>query len=204
MGVGLVAAFSISALFASSALAEPSLTLETAKGPLAPGAEVVVTSSDLTTTTIDGALACSEAVLRGTLTTTTRGVDTVTVPVATATGTEPGGGCTSPLGEAQIEAQNLPWTLTLKKNGLAYIQSASKLAFASTFPNLGGISCVFERRRIKSQFPIGTAAQPIELTASEQLFKRNAEASNEACPKSGEMNGNFTVTSEGEAVLAHV
>src|SRR5258708_3875723 len=116
-GLGLVAVFAISPAASSTEAATRHLTLETAKGSLTAGARIVATSTDLTTTTPVGALKCASSVLTGTLKWNNRSRDSVSVHQATATGPEPDGGCMSPLGEAQIEAQNLPWTLSFDGNG---------------------------------------------------------------------------------------
>jgi hypothetical protein len=208
IGSGLVASLAISVLAAGSAFAvrHRQLTLETAKGPLRPGAEIVAISSDLTTTTTAGALKCSESVLTGNLRSIKLTQDGVGVREANATGGGPGGGCASPLGEAQITALNLPWTLTFNDQGVGVLKSAAgKLAFKSTFPKLGGLSCVFEGVEITTHFSVGTRAKPLELTTSDQLFTRDTEVSNAGCPKSGEMSGHFKVTtSHGKPVLASI
>jgi hypothetical protein len=208
IGPGVAVTVAVSVLTASSAFAgrHRQLTLETATGRLAAGAEIVAISSDLTTTTTAGALKCSESVLTGKLRSIKLTQDGVGVREANATGGGPGGGCASPLGEAQITALNLPWTLTFNDQGVGVLKSAAgKLAFKSTFPKLGGLSCVFEGAKITTHFSVGTRARPLELTTSDQLFTRDTEASNAACPKSGEMSGDFKVTtSHGKPVLASI
>jgi hypothetical protein len=210
IGLGLVVAVAMSVVAASSAFAvrqrQRQLTLETAHGPLAAGAEIVATSSDLTTTTAAGALKCSDSVLTGKLRSVKLAQAGVSVREANATGGGPGGGCASPLGEAQITALNLPWTLTFNDQGVGVLRStAGRLAFKSTFPKLGDIACVFEGKRITTRFSVGTRARRMELATSDQLFTRDAAASNAACPKSGEMSGHFKVTtSHGRVVLASI
>ena len=146
IGLGLIATLAMSVLTASNALAvrhrqpQRQLMLATPKGPLPGGADIVAASSDLTTTTVAGALKCSESVLTGKLRSIKPAQEAAAVRKATATGSEPDGGCTSPLGEADITALNLPWTLTLNRDGSGVLASASKLAFKATFPTLGGVA----------------------------------------------------------------
>ena len=209
IGLGLVATLAMSVLTASAFAVrhrQPrgQLTLATAKGPLPGGADIVAASSDLTTTTVAGALKCSESVLTGKLRSIKPAQGTVGVRRATATGGEPDGGCTSPLGEADITALNLPWTLTLDRNGSGVLASTSKLAFKATFPTLGGLVCTFEAAKITTHFPLSKRAKPLELTASDQVFTRDTATSSPACPTSGEMNGHFAVTSRGKPVLAYI
>lgn len=210
IGLGLVATVAMSVLTASDAFAvrhrqpQRQLTLATAKGPLSAGADIVAASSDLTTTTVAGALKCSESVLTGKLRSIKPAQGTVGIRKATATGGEPDGGCTSPLGEADITALNLPWTLTFNRDGSGVLTSASKLAFKATFPTLGGLVCTFEAPKITTHFPLSKRAKPLELTASDQVFTRDPASSSPACPTSGEMNGHFEVTSRGKPVLAYI
>jgi hypothetical protein len=205
-GLGLIAALAMSAPAASSVAAKR-VTLATAKGPLSSGAKIVAKSSDLTTSTAAGDLKCSKSVLKGTLSSNKHRRDTASVSAATASGQETGGACTSPLGPAEIEASNLPWSLTFNGKGVSLItsaDSAGEVAFKATFPNAGGVVCVYQTRKIKTQFPVSKVAKPVELTASNQVFTRDDEASSPACPESGQMNGHFEVTSGGKPVLAKV
>lgn len=209
IGVGLVAAVAMSVLTASAFAVrhrqpQRGLTLATAKGPLSGGADIVAASSDLTTTTVAGALKCSESVLTGKLRSIKPAQGTIGVRKATATGGEPDGGCTSPLGEADITALNLPWTLTFNRDGSSVVASASQLAFKAIFPTLGGLVCTFEAAKITTHFPLSRRAKPLELTATNQVFMLDTATSSPACPTSGEMNGHFEVTSRGKPVLAYI
>jgi hypothetical protein len=207
MGLSLVAVFAVAAVFAGSASAKAGLVLKTAAGPLAPGAEVKAFSSDLTFTTEAGALECTKNTLTGTLANNNASKDkgSITTESSTGEGTGFGSACktSTPFGPAGIESVHLAWPIEFSTKGVATVKKGAggKIAFISTFVAAPGEpKCQYETAKVLSSFNATLGSGPITLTTTEQLFKKNKKASNEACPATGKLNGTFTMTSGGEPV----
>ncbi len=203
MGLSLVAVFALSAVFAAGAFAKATpLTLKTAKGPLASGAAITASSSNLVFVTSTGNLECSSNILEGTLTNNGATKDKGSITAESSTGTEPEGKgtlckTTTPFGPAVIEAKHLPWSVEFTNKGTATVKG-KKVAFTSVFPGGGpGAECTYEAAKVNSTFTVGG---PLTLTTTEQLFKKNKKLSNSLCPETGKLSGTFSVTSGGETV----
>ena len=173
------------------------LTLKTAKGELAVGAQVVAQSSDLTFETSSGNLECSNNVLEGSLSKNNAKKDEGEIEKESSTGGEPGGLCktTTPLGPTEIKTSNLPWLTVLSAKGIDEVKG-KKVSFTSVFPE-GNATCVFEAAKVKSTFTIGG---PMTIVTNKQKFKLNKKASSPVCPREGTLTGTFHGTSNGEVV----
>jgi len=200
LAVAVLAAFAVTGLVSGVAGAKgPSnLTLKTAKGELAVGAEVVADSTDLVFETSAGNLECTSNILKGTLSKNNAKKDEGEIAEEHSTGSEPGGLCktTTPLGPTEISTSNLPWLTVLSTKGVDEVKG-KKVSFTSTFPNEGGLKCTFEAAKVKSSFTIGG---PVVIHTVKQKFKANKKISGAQCPKEGTLTGDWTVTSGGEAV----
>ncbi|MGA2319551.1 MAG: hypothetical protein ABSG95_02255 [Solirubrobacteraceae bacterium] len=201
-----ITAFCLTAIFATSALVLANasakakvLVLKTAKGPLAKGAEVKASSSNLIFVTSAGNLECTSNVLTSVLETNEAKKDKAKVTEEQSTGQEEGGACKTSggLGRDLIVAGDLPWPTEFTTTGQDTIKGTGKVQFASTFPAAGDMKCIFESAKVASTFKVPGLA---ELTTSKQLFKLEAKKSSKACPKTGRLSGTFAVTSAGEAV----
>jgi hypothetical protein len=206
---GALAAAALTALAASGLLGgvagakgPSNLTLKTAKGALAVGAEVVAESSDLTFETSAGNLECTTNVLTGTLSKNSSKKDEGAIASEHSSGGEPGGLCktTTPLGPTEISTSNLPWATVLSSKGIDEVKG-KKVSFTATFPNEGGLKCTFEAAKVKSTFTIGG---PVVLHTVKQKFKANKKTSGTGCPKEGTLTGTFQGTSGGETVEAEL
>jgi hypothetical protein len=203
VGLSIVALFAMSALLATSASAKEKpkklLTMKTAKGPLAAGAALTASSSNLKFVTSAGNLECSSNIIEGEAKTNNATKDTGPIKGEKSTGSETvegkSGACktTTPLGATLISVNNLPWSDTFTDKGGNEVKG-KKVSFTSTFA--GGIVCIFEASKVKSSFTIGG---PVKITTANQVFKAS-KASNGACPKEGKLSGEFSVTSGGETV----
>ncbi len=202
MGLSLMAVFAVFALSASMASAKTVLTLKTAKGPLAAGANITASSGDLIFTTEAGNLECTSNVISGTLANNSGTKDKGSATSESSTGGEAGGLCktTTPFGPAEIVSSGFPWPIEFTTKGTATVKGSKKVQFTSTFPAAGGAKCEFEASKVVSSFNATAGSGPITLTTTSQLFKINKKTSNPACPKTGTLSGHFTLTSSGEAI----
>jgi len=203
MGLSLVAVFALAAMFASGASAKTVLTLKTAKGALAPGAQLVASSSNLVFVTSTGNLECSSNVLTGTVKVNGAAKDTGTVTEEASTGLEGGGACktTTGLGPAVITSSGFPWPIEYKTTGASSIKGTKKIVFTSVFVDAGDATCVYEAAKVASK--INTSGV-VTQTTTNQVFKANKKTSNAACPKEGKLSGEFSLTSDGEVVSAEL
>ncbi len=194
---------SITAVVASAS-GKAGLTLKTAKGPLVKGQEVTGFSSNLIFTTEKGKLECSENTLIGTVETNGEAKDKGPITGEISEGAETEGKetklCKTGLGPAKIESKHLPWTIEFTSKGTIEVKG-KKVTFKSTFPGLGGISCVFEASTVKATF---NTSGPVIAKTTSQKFKANKKESNEACPKEGTLSGEFAMTSDKETIEAEL
>jgi len=199
-GALAVAALAATGLLSGVAGAKgPSLlTLKTAKGELAVGAQVIAESTDLIFETSAGNLECTKNVLTGKLSKNNAKKDEGKIEEESSTGGEAGGLCktTTPLGPTEIHTSNLPWQTVLSTKGIDEVKG-KKVSFTSIFPQDGNATCVFEAAKVKSTFTIGG---PVTIVTSKQKFKLNKKASTPVCPKEGTLSGTFHGTSNGETV----
>lgn len=201
--VGLLVA-ALCLMITGSALAKgaTNLTLSTAKGPLAAGASVTASSSNLIFETSAGNLECSSNILEGTVGNNGSKKDKGSITKEESKGGEAGGLCktTTPFGAAEISTSNLPWSDEFTSKGVNEVKG-KKVSFTSTFPGAGGVKCTFEASKVKSTFKIGGA---LKITTSKQKFKASKSLSNPQCPKEGTLSGEFSVTSGGETVTSEL
>ena len=204
VGLWLAAMLAVGSALATGASASTVLIGRTAKGPLAKGAELKATSSNLKFVTSSGNLECSSNILTGTVTLNESAKDKGTITEESSTGKEAEGDCktTTVLGRAKIEAKGFPWPTEFTTKGANTVKGTKKVTFKSTFPEAGNIECIFESAKVSSKFTVGAHGKPVpvELTTSNQVFKRSKEGSNAACPKEGKLSGTFSTTSGGEVV----
>jgi hypothetical protein len=202
IGLSVVAVFALTAVLAASASAKTVLTLKTAKGPLAAGAEIVAESSNLEFVTEAGALQCSSNILTGTIANNGGAKDKGEITKESSTGGEPGGACktTTPLGYTNITSLHLPWSIEYTTKGTSSVKG-KKITFESVFPLAGGAICTYEAAKVASTF---NTSGVITQTTTNQVFKVNKKVSNAACPKSGKLSGSFKLFSKGEAVSAEL
>jgi hypothetical protein len=195
----------------TSASAAPKLlVLETAAGPVAPGAAITFFSSDLQLTSDRGIDFCSKNVLAGTVGVNGAKKDTINIEEASFTG-EQGDEAhptecrdIEPAGPAVWTSEDLPWPLTLSSKGSGKLTGSTKILMAEEHPFMSGEHCVWQASKIAETFAqTGAAREPLTLQITEQGMKRSQKTSNAACPASGKLNGTFTATSGGETVLAH-
>jgi hypothetical protein len=205
LGLALVAMFAMG-IAASSASAATVLTLETAKGPVEKGANLVASSSNLIFVTTAGNLECTSNVLTGVAEINKAAKDTGKITEESSTGEEAGKACktTTGLGPAVIESSGFPWPTTFSTKGENQVKGTKKVTFKSTFPAAGGAVCIFESAKVVSHFPVSKVAQALTLTTTEQIFTKSKKGSNAACPASGKLSGTFSVTSATETVLDHI
>ena len=174
------------------------LTLKTAKGELAAGAEVVAESTDLIFETSVGKPRMHQQHPEG---------DAVEEQLQegrrgdrqrASTGGEPGGLCktTTPLGPTEITTSNLPWSDRPEHQRHRRSQGQEGQLHLD-FPNEGGLKCTFEASKVKSTFTIGG---PVVIHTAKQKFKANKKTSGAGCPKEGTLTGTFKGTSGGETV----
>lgn len=210
MGLSLVAVFAMAAVFAGTASAKGVLTLSTAAGPLAAGAPITASSSNLVFHTEAGNLECTSNVIEGTVSNNGAAKDLGSITSESSTGEIGfGSACntTTPFGPAAVASSNLPWPDEFSAKGTnAVKKGAGKVAFTSTFILAEGASCTYESSKVSSTFVPGAAGSPVavELTTTKQVFKINKKTSNPACPKTGELSGTWAVTSAGETVSSEL
>jgi hypothetical protein len=203
MGLSLVAMFAVAAVFAGAASAKTVLTLKTAKGALAPGAELKAESSNLVFVTSSGNLECTSNILEGTVENNGAAKDKGSVTKESSTGEEAGGLCktTTGLGPASIESSGFPWPIEYTTKGTSSLKGSKKVTFTSTFPGAGGAKCTYEAAKVASTF---NTSGVITQTTTNQVFKANKKTSNPACPKEGKLSGSFKLFSGDEAVEAEL
>ncbi len=193
-----------------AAAAKPALTLETAAGPLATGAEIVLSSSDMKIVSSKGNDECRKNVLSGTVVTNAAGKDAITVASTSFTGeevgTEPLCSDSDPLGPVELTGAQLPWSLTLTRKGAAKMAGSKKVELAEKHVRSENATCFFEAGKLVAGFAqVGKTAEPLELVFGQQEMKtrRGKGGSNPTCEGNGQLSGHFSATSNGEIVLAH-
>lgn len=206
LGLALVALAALAVMGATGASAKEKkvLTLSTKKGALKAGAEITDFSSNLITKTKSGNLECEKSTLNWKLASNESATDKGSSEEDIETGEYEGipGGCKSSIGAAKVKAELFPWSISVSDNGKGEIKGTKKVKFAAEWVGgVGkGIACAFEASTVK--FAITTSG-PVKITVKEQKFKV-AKGSNAACPKEGELSGEYGMTSEGETVEAKV
>jgi hypothetical protein len=116
---------------------------------------------------------------------------------------------TTPLGNAVVTAEDLPWKQSFTSKGKSTTVGAGSIdgltgkpegvRFKAEFPEGGGASCVWEAKKVKSSFVVGTPGLPVavEPVTNEAKFKSVKAESNPACPKEGKLSSQFTTTVKG-------
>jgi hypothetical protein len=145
-------------------------------------------------------LKCEENKISGQV--VTNGTDPATAKLTAASFTNKGGAkCSSSvLGEVTVKAENLPWLLSMtatKKEGTVKSEAAgSSITFVGVFPTR---ECTYSASAVAFKF--NTKEAPLTFTISEQRFNLTASKGS-ICPEFGDLNGTFTITSNGEALEA--
>lgn len=193
-------ALGVSGIAVASASAAVTIEKAGKAGALANGSEIKGFSSNLTFTTPEGALECSENTLEGTL--TSNGTEPAEGSIEKGSFTGPAGAeCkTSFLGEptAKITPTGLPWLLKVFANGETELTGTPKIDFTAELSN--GLTCGYEAAVIHNEL-VAFNASPLEDKVVEQ--EMTGEAGNSfLCPASGKLNGTFTLTSKGEEIEA--
>jgi hypothetical protein len=204
VGLLLMALLAIGAALASSASAKTVLIGRTAKGPLAKGAELKASSTNLKFVTSAGNLECTSNVLTGTVSVNEAAKDKGTITEESSTGNEAEKDCktTTVLGRTKIKAEGFPWPTEFTTKGVNTVKGTKKVAFRSIFPEASNVECIFESSKVTSSFTVGAHGKPVpaEITTTNQVFKLSKKGSNAACPKEGKLSGTFAITSNGEVV----
>lgn len=156
-GLWLAAMLAVGAALATSASAKTVLIGRTAKGPLAKGAEIKASSTNLKFVTSAGNLECSSNILTGTLETNEAAKDKGKITEEQLTGKEAEGDCktTTVLGRAKIEAKGFPWPTEFTTKGKNTVKGTKKVTFKLTFPEAGNVECIFESAKVSSTFTPG-------------------------------------------------
>ena len=208
LSAGVVSgAVGVFALLPSSALAGAKVTLSTVKGPLAAGAELSASSSNLIFVTSVGNVECTNNVLEGRASSNAMAKDKTEVIRASSTGsvtTSDGEHLcrtTSPLFKSTtVTWGHFPWAAQLTNKGAIDVKGTGKILYTVAVPE--DTTCAYEAAKLAGSFSPGAAGspKPVEITLESQRFKLNKKISGNICPKEGKMDGSFELTSEGEAV----
>jgi len=197
MGLCLVVAFAVAAVFASGASAKK-LFLSTAAGELKAGDPLNTFSSNLIFETSAGNLECEENELGGKLETNGGGSDKASVTEESSKGNYleiPGACKTSATGPVIIVSSGFPWPVQFKSNGTGKVKGTKKVTFDSTFLALEGPNnhCTFEASKVAFSFTVTAVKAPVELKTVKQTFKHAKKAPNQTalCPASGVLSGTF-------------
>jgi hypothetical protein len=205
----LVALTGCLASASGASAAAKTLTLETAAGPLPPGAPIAFSSSDLINETPQGNDECTEHVLTGTVSANQAKTVAISFSEASFTGdeSEETFGCkdSDPLGPSSWSAEELPWPLTLGAHGTGKLKGSPKIMMREDYFNEAPKTvCYWVAGKLLMTFAqTATTPEPLTLTLTRQPFKIERKRSNGRCPSQGQLNGHFTATSGGETVSAH-
>ncbi len=181
-----------------------SLTLRTAKGPLANGAPLAATSSNAVLATNVGRVECEESAYIGSLQNNAGTTDRAQVTSAFFSGDYENmlGACKSTsAGPVVSEAARLPWMLefSVKQSALLSGSVQLRVSFPDTMPE---VSCLYEGRKQIASFRTGTQ-MALEFKDAAAILR---EGPPENCPADAALTATFAVSSEGEpveAVLGH-
>jgi hypothetical protein len=204
--IGIVAVLAIGAAAASSASAKMTVELRTAKGPVIPGQELVLSSSNVYFSV--GEIECSANARMQVGNSNGPG----SITGLSLYGNAPGEPCNSAFGAAGLAVRELPSSITFtasrkgggKINGSVVISTGGPLRVVSTFhgkstnPELD-----ITAKTLKGTFPIG---EPVVITMTEQkVVNKGMVVGNITINGGGRMSATWTLTSaEGEPVEASV
>jgi hypothetical protein len=194
----LIALVGCGVVNATPASAAAPLSLETATRFLEVD-PIEASSANLTIETPVGDVECTASNLTGQITENAVPKPKGEFTAGSLKGDEPGGLCktTTGAGPAEVTARNLSWPIEFSTKGSGTIGG---LQLGITFPAAGGLECVYTGKP-KFTFPV---QGPIELGVANQKLKLDAKVSNKACAKRGSLQGDFALTSMGEAVQAGI
>jgi len=206
-----LAVFAAFAAMAGSASAATIIKLVDPLGQVANGTTITASSTNLKTKTSAGTLECKNNILPTVLqkngTAAPAGSGTEEKSFGEAVGVE--GPCTTTIGPAVITTGNFPWTVSFKESKLAghtgqgevlvkATGGTKKVKFTSVFPALGGLTCVFEASKIQSFITLGKPGSPVPVVFNTEKNTTNvfkgAKTNNAACPKTGEIYGEWNLT----------
>jgi hypothetical protein len=210
VGLAVIAAFAMMVATASAEGTGPKTFLRTAgKGLLKKGDVITAFSSNLVFSTSAGNLECSKNTISGPDKTNGKEKPSGEITVEESTGEEAGGLCktTTPFGPAEIATSNKPWKIKFITSS-AKVQvntglGSKKVIFTSTFPAAGGAKCIFQSKKVLSEYNEPATPAPLVITTVNQVFKLET-GSTAGCPTEGKLNGSFSVTSGGETVEVEV
>jgi hypothetical protein len=202
--IGMLAMLAIGAATASSASAKMTVELRTARGPVIAGQELLLSSSNVYFSV--GEIECSADARM--IVGNANGPGSITG--LSLHGNNPGEPCTSAFGAAGVAAQELPWSIAFSAsrkggvvNGGVVINSGGPLRVVSTFHGKGtNPEMDIAAKKLKGTFGMGG---PVVITMTEQkVVNKGMVVGNITINGGGRMSVTWTLTSEGEPVLASV
>jgi hypothetical protein len=200
MGLCIVAAFAMATATASAEGTGPKTFLRTAGGGLLKKGDILTAfSSNLVFTTSGGNLECSKNIIAGPVKTNGKEKPSGEINLEESTGEEAGGLCktTTPFGPAEIATSNKPWKIKFITSS-AKVQVSTglgtkKVIFTSTFPSAGGAKCIFQTKKVLSEYNEPATPAPLVIKTVNQVFKLET-GSTAGCPTEGKLNGSFSIT----------
>jgi hypothetical protein len=202
--VALCAVLGCLVISGGASAAKMRLVLATAAGPLQPGDEVTLSSSNLRFENSGGlVLECSSSTLAGTVTSNEAATDAVSFTTASFE-TDPPFGCAVgpqplPFENELLSAEGLPWTGSFSSKGTLTIAGAEGVALA-----LGPNACAYTGRALKSSFGLeplvvttAAASQKLALGRGDPCFAKGPVNANKAT-----LSARWEITSNGEPVLS--
>ena len=195
-----------------NAWAAPSLVLRTSAGPLAAGAPIQASSTNLIFETAAGNIECEQNTLTGTLTVNQASKDVASFTEASFAGnfTVAGACKTSAAGPVIVTSSDLPWPAELSAKGTGLVRGTNHVAFTLEFLALepSQNQCSYEATQVRTTSPAGPEGSPIQfiVTTTKQSFKivKGSPQKSPLCPPQGLLSGTFEVLSGLESVQAEL
>jgi hypothetical protein len=209
LGASLAATVMLMVAFTGSASAGliKALRLEVAGTPLATGAPIEASSSNLTVSNAFWTLACSESALTGTIGQNNKAKDDfMPLPEGQFAGGGNGGLCASPFEFVTEWKPESPPELILERKGKAQLRffrvRMTPLEDVEKPPGQHE-SCVAESNAVNGTFPLSATPQPLTVTFTDSKTHLAAGHGTECGSGKGHsptMSATFTFTSEGQEV----
>jgi hypothetical protein len=208
--LSLIAALAVSGGVAVSASAKSTLTLVTAKGPLAtgewPGGARIEGAGSLVFAGKSGSFECSTSSIEGNLR-SNGGKDDLEELVYEGVRAEGGGGlgeCASTVpgdSSAELDFYGDYLATEFKTSGKGAIVPYEDSQIIRLDVYLPGGGCDYESHKVAVKFTPGTAGHPapVVLAISKQTFKLEG-TTGVACQKSLKLSGDLALSSEGETL----
>jgi hypothetical protein len=210
VGLSLIAVLAVSGGFAGSASAKSTLTLLTAKGPLAagewPGGARIEGTGSLVFAGTSGSFECSASSIQGNLR-SNGGKDDLEELVYEGVRAEGGGGpgeCASTVpgrSSAELDFYGDYLATEFKTSGKGAIVPYEDGHIIRLDIYLPGGGCDYESHKVAVKFTPGAAGRPapVVLAISKQTFKLEG-STGATCQKSLKLSGSFALTAEGEVL----